>query len=267
MHNRRDFLMKNAPGAAMASAALLGAGAAAAAPDAQAQPYIVECVTFRLQSGPQGGNLMGWLDKHAMPLWQKHKFGPVGVFTVDVGPHIPSVFLLRVYASLADRQAMWVSLASDPAWSAAIAALEKDGPGSFREDMTILASTHFSPAITASAAGDPTHKLFELRIYESPTWKQLGDLHDRFAGGEIDIFHKSGIHPIFYADTLTGPNQPNMVYMIPFENAAARESGWAKFRDNPDWVKLRDESIRKGGEIVRNISNMILTPASISMIR
>ena len=195
MHNRRDFLMKNAPGAAMASAALLGAGARAAAPDAPAQPYIVECVTFRLQSGPQGGNLMGWLEKHAMPLWQKHKFGPVGVFTVDVGPHIPSVFLLRVYASLADRQAVWASLGSDPAWSAALAALEKDGPGSFREDMTILASTPFSPAITASAAGDPAHKLFECAFREShleAAWRPARSLcgrRDRHLPQERDSPH------------------------------------------------------------------------------
>ncbi|MBI4167293.1 MAG: NIPSNAP family protein, partial [Acidobacteria bacterium] len=71
----------------------------------------------------------------------------------------------------------------------------------------------------------------------------------------------------FYADTLTGPNQPNMVYMVPYENAAAREAAWAKFRDDPEWARLRDESIRKGGEIVRNISNIMMSPAGFSMIR
>jgi len=235
--------------------------------DTTANPYLIECVTFRLDFGRQMGNLLGWLEKRAIPLWQKHRFGPVGVFTVEVGPHIPAVFVIRTYSSLADRSAVWKDLGLDAEWGTAVADLEKDDPASRGEDMMLLASTPFSPPIKSALASEPARKLFELRIYESPTWKQLGFLHDRFAGGEIDIFHKSGIHPVFYGDTLTGPNQPNMVYMIPYENAAAREKAWTAFRNDPGWVKLLDDSIRKGGEIVRNISNIFLAPANFSMIR
>lgn len=271
MMDRRSFFLKSASGAAAASAAPLiaGSGFAAAADgaDAPTLPYLIEWVTFRLQSGAQVGNALRWLEKRAMPLWQKHKFGPVGVFTVDVGEHIPAVHFIRIYLSLSDRQAVWGTLTADPDWGAAVVDLEKDGPAFYREDMILLNSTPFSPRIKPFTAGDPTHKVFEMRIYETPTWKQLGFLHDRFAGGEIDIFHKSGIHPILYGDTLTGPNQPNMVYLTPFDSPAQREQAWQTFRDNPDWVKIRDESIRKGGEIVRNITNMLLTPTSFSMMR
>jgi hypothetical protein len=264
MPDRRSFLTKAIPGAAIATAAVLEAQAAPAPPG---NSYVVECVTFRLEFGRQMGNLLGWLEKRSMPLWQKHHFGPVGVFTVDVGPHIPAVFVMRVYSSLADREVVWKSLGSDPDWGSAIAELEKDGPPSTGEDMMLLTSTAFSPPIKPSAVGDPKHNLFELRVYQSPTWKQLGYLHNRFAGGEIDLFHQSGIHPLFYADTVTGLDQPNMVYMVPYENAAAREKGWAAFRSNPEWVKLLDESIRKGGEIVRKISNTLMVPTGFSMIR
>jgi hypothetical protein len=191
----------------------------------------------------------------------------VGVFTVDIGPDIPAVWFIRIYASLADREAVWKELAADPDWAAAVTELEKEGPAFHREDSMLLVATPFSPPVKPAAAGDPLHKIFELRIYEAPTWKQLGYLHERFAGGEIELFHKSGIHPVLYADTLIGPNQPNMAYLIPFESQAQREKAWAAFRDDPDWQKLRDESIRRGGEIVRNITNLILTPAKFSMIR
>jgi hypothetical protein len=265
MINRRSFL-KNASGAAVASAAMAGLGTGASGAETSSQ-YLVDCVTFRLHSGSQMGNALGFLEKRAMPLWEKHGFGPVGVFTVEVGAHIPAVLFMRVYSSLADRQLVWSRLSADPAWNAAVAELEKDGPAFFREDSTLLLSTSFSPPIKPAAPGDTAHKIYELRIYESPTWRQLENLHERFAGGEIDIFHRSGIHPVFYADTLIGPNQPNMVYLIPFESAAQREKGWQAFRDNPDWAKIRDESIRKGGEIVRNITNMILVPTGFSMLR
>ena len=127
----------------------------------------------------------------------------------------------------------------------------------------LLFAHHFRPR----RRGDPPNKLFELRIYESPTNRQLTYLHDRFAGGEIDVFHRSGIHPILYADTVFGANLPNMAYLIPFESADHREKAWTAFRNDPDWIKIRDESIRHGGEIVRNITNMFLSPMGFSMLR
>ena len=267
MVNRRSFLLRNAPAAAMASAAMVAPESSLAVTDPSENSYLIECVTYRLDFGPQMGNVLGWIEKRAIPLWQRYRFGPVGVFTVEVGPHIPAVFVIRTYSSLADRSAVWKNLGRDAEWGAAVADLEKDGPASRGEDMILLTSTLFSPPIKPVPAGEPARKLFEFRIYESPTWRQLGYLHDRFAGGEIEIFHKSGIHPLFYGDTLTGPNQPNMVYMIPYQDAAAREKAWTAFRNDPGWVKLLDDSIRKGGEIVRNISNIMLTPANFSMIR
>ncbi|HZP01913.1 MAG TPA: NIPSNAP family protein [Terriglobia bacterium] len=266
MINRRAFLKRNAS-AALATAALAGPAPAGLNAETPGSRYLIEMVTFRLQNGGQVAGALGWLEKRAIPLWQKHRFGPVGVFTEDVGPHIPAVHFIRIYASLADREAAWNRLTSDAEWGAAVSDLEKDGPAFYREESVLLTSTPFSPPIRPVAPDELTQGIFELRIYETPTWRQLGYLHDRFEGGEIAIFHKSGIHPIFYADTLIGPNQPNMAYMIPFQGYAQRERAWATFRENPDWQKLRDESVRRGGEIVRNITNMILVPTKFSMIR
>jgi hypothetical protein len=267
MRSRRSFLFQSAPGAALVSAAILGAERSGKGAAVAGAPYLVEFVTFRLQIGAQVSGVLAWLERRGLPLWQKHGFGPVGVFTVEVGSNIPAVWLLRTYASLSGREAVWKRLATDADWATAVVELEKEGPAFYREDSILLTATPFSPPLKPAAADDPTRKLFELRIYESPTWKQLGYLHDRFAGGEIEVFHQSGIHPLLYADTLIGPNQPNMAYLIPFESQAQREKAWAAFRDNPRWQKLREESIRHGGEIVRNITNMFLTPAGFSMIR
>lgn len=267
MITRRSFMLKNAPAGAMASAAILGAESTSRGEQSPGPPYLVEFVTFRLQFGAQVGGAVGWLEKRALPLWQKHHFGPVGVFTVEAGPNIPAVFFIRIYSSLADRESVWKRLTADSDWADAVADLEKEGPAFYREDSMVLTATPFSSPVKPAGSADPTRKIFELRIYESPTWKQLGFLHDRFAGGEIELFHKSGIYPILYADTLIGPNQPNMAYLIPFESEAHREKAWAAFRENPDWQKLRAESVRRGGEIVRNITNMFLTPTSFSMLR
>jgi len=264
MINRRDFLFKDVPGAALGTA-LAGSSFAASTGEGPMHAGYYEFAFIRLQNGGQVSRMQNWLEKRVLPLFQKHQFGPVGCFSVDVGPNLPSVMVLLSFPSLAQMETLWGKLDADPDYSAAVAELERDEPAFYREDSMLLRATPFSPPLTAAPGGG--HKLFELRIYECPTHRQLDYLHDRFAGGEIDIFHKSGIHPVLYADTVFGPNRPNMAYLIPFESEAQREQAWAAFRANPDWVKIREESVRHGGEIVRNITNMFLTPASFSMIR
>lgn len=267
MSNRRTFL-RRVSATALTSAAVLSSGRPATGEEGRSAPQtIYEILTLRLQSGDQMGRLLAWYEKRAFPLFQKYKFGPVGMFTMQVGPAIPSLVEILSYPSLAEMSAMWDRLFADPDWIAARADLEANDPAYYRRDSLLLRATPFSPALTAAASGSAAHKIYELRIYESPTFRQLGYLHDRFAGGEIDIFHKSGIHPVLYGDTLVGPNMPNMAYLIPFENLAAREAAWAAFGSNPDWVKIRDESIKHGGEIVRNITNMFFSPAAFSMLR
>ena len=228
---------------------------------------IYEFAVARMEYGQQLSRLLDWTEKRALPMYMKHGFGPMAFFTVEVGPHIPALVSIRSHASLAEMEAAWAKVVADPDTPAALAELEAGGPAFVGEDSALLLATPFSPPLKASAPGDPAHKIFELRIYESPTYKQQGYLHDRFAGGEIEIFHKSGIYPILYADTLYGPHRHNMIYLIPFESEAYREKAWAAFRSDPDWQKIRDESVRRGGEIVRNITNMILVPTSFSPVR
>ncbi len=267
MVNRRDFLLAGAPAAALALAGAWGASPAAAQESKKPGGPFYEMFFLRLQMGEQVSRMLAWLEKTAMPLFQKHGFGPMGFFNMNVGPFIPALMGIVSFPSLTEMEAAWARLDADPELGAAVAELEKDGPAYYREDTRLLLATPFSPPLKPAAAGAPTHKIFELRIYESPTHRQLGYLHERFAGGEIDIFHKSGIHPVLYGDTIFGPDRPNMAYLIPFDDLAQREKAWAAFGSNPDWVKIRDESIRKGGEIVRNITNMIFSPASFSTIR
>jgi hypothetical protein len=265
---RRKFLLRDAPAAAAGLAAALQRDFWAYANGGKTMSGpVYELATTRLQFGVQVSYLLEWMEKRALPLLVKYRFGPMGFFTVEVGSHIPAVVSIRAHPSLAEMEAVWARVSADSEWAAARSELEASGPAFDREDDALLLATAFSPPLKAAGPGEPAHKIIELRIYESPTFKQLGYLHDRFAGGEIEIFHKCGIHPILYADTIHGPNRPNMVYLIPFESEAHREAAWTAFRNDPDWQRMRDESIRCGGEIVRNVTNMILVPTSFSMIR
>ena len=268
MFNRRSFLTKTGSAAAMASAASLAGSSPAGADDKSSAktPYI-EVVTLRAHFGEQSDRLMAWLEKRAMPIFKRHIEGPIGVFSVDVGPHIPSAVIITSYPSLAVYERESDNLYADPEWLAATGEAEASGPPFFRLDSTLLHALPFSPPLKAAAPGDPAYKLFELRTYESSTYRQIEMMHQRFHPQEIEAFAKCGINPIFYADTYVGPNQPNMVYMIPFESEAHREKAWAAFRAHPDWKSIAAEWMKKSGELARNIYNSILVPTGFSMIR
>lgn len=267
MFDRRSFLLKSGTAAALASAAALTDSSPLNAQEqgASAPPYF-EIVTFRYHF-VQGERLVSWMEKRATPLLQKHKFGVVGFFMVEVGPHVPALIEILTYPSLAEREVVRARLVSDSDWGAAVTELEKDGPPYYRRDSALLRATSFSPLLKASAAGDPAHKIYELRFYEASTQRQLNFMHDRFYPGEIEVFHQCGIDPILYGDIVIGPNMPCMVYLIPFESEAHREKAWAAFRAHPDWQKIAGEWMQKAGELARNISSTILVPTAFSALR
>jgi hypothetical protein len=95
----------------------------------------------------------------------------------------------------------------------------------------------------------------------------LDALHERFAGSEIAIFHRSGVHPILYTSTIIGQQMPNLTYLIPFDNLTHREKAWAAFGADPEWVKVRKESIDKHGQISSVIQMSLWRATAYSPIR
>ncbi len=84
--------------------------------------------------------------------------------------------------------------------------------------------------------------------------------------GEIDIFRRCGLTPVFFARTLAGPRMPSLTYMLVHENMAGREKSWDDFRNDPDWKKLSSTPGYSDAEIVSNITTVFLRPAAYSQI-
>jgi hypothetical protein len=75
------------------------------------------------------------------------------------------------------------------------------------------------------------------------------------------------MRPVFFGETIAGPRQPNLTYMLSFDNLAARDSLWHAFGSDPAWKTLSAKPELKDAEIVQNISNVILQPLKFSPIR
>jgi hypothetical protein len=129
-----------------------------------------------------------------------------------------------------------------------------------------LRATPYSPALTPAAAG-ASARYFEYRLYQAANAAQMIPLHERFAGPEIPIFHRCGIHPVLYAETTAGPKMPNLVYFTPFETLADREKAWNTFRSDPEWVRVRTEHAQIHGPVPKAIEIAIYKAASYSPVR
>ncbi len=80
-----------------------------------------------------------------LKIWKKMGIRPVGFFTDLIGENCNNklTYILE-WKSLAEREEKWNRFASDPAWLAARAETEKDGPIVARLENSILAPTAFS---------------------------------------------------------------------------------------------------------------------------
>ncbi|HYV32528.1 MAG TPA: NIPSNAP family protein, partial [Candidatus Binatia bacterium] len=87
-----------------------------------------------------------------------------------------------------------------------------------------------------------------------------------FNSGEIAIFRRTGLAPVFFGDTLIGTRQPQLTYMLAFDSPEARDKNWARFIADPDWKKLSTSPGYTDFEIVSSISNVLLRPTPYSQI-
>lgn len=220
---------------------------------------------YKLTQGDQGSRFGEWARK-VIPILNKNGAKPVGVFQVAIGPDTPAQVMLLHHDSLKTAEEFWNKVSEDAGWKAAVQAWE-DSPDQpyFKVDSVLLKATSYSPPLEATSDNEPRY--FELRVYHSPSAKQLVALHERFGGPEIKIFHRVGIVPILYGETVIGENMPNLTYLTPFKSLAEREAAWARFGADPDWAKVRDESVKRSGQIVRNINFWILRATSYSQIK
>src|SRR6185312_5618057 len=109
-------------------------------------------------------------------------------------------------------------------------------------------------------------RLLNLRIYESHNERAAAKKVEMFEKGELAIFRRVGLTPVFFASALVGSAMPNLTYMLVFANEEGRKAAWDTFRGDDSWLKLKSIPEYADKEIVSRITNRILTPTSYSEI-
>lgn len=245
----------------------LGITQAATTPPKKTRFYVLD--QYKMRSGTQPVRLHEFIGQTLLPTLNKIHAGPKIILNAEASPHLPQAALIVGYSSLEELGDVRGKIYADEGILKKWESLEAAGPVFDTLDTSVLEAAPYSPEIAASAAG-PTGsapRVFELRIYHAPSGRQLEGLHERFSGAEIAIFHRSGIHPVLYASTLFGPDQPNLVYLIPFADLGAREKAWNAFGADEEWQKVRKQSLDKYGPIPDVIQMSLWRATAYSPVR
>jgi hypothetical protein len=208
--------------------------------------------------------LNGQLEAALVPALNRLGLEPVGAFSPVFGSSSATVHLLIPHPSLDSVTTLHARLLDDEEFTANAGALLQPNPDEaayVRMKSSLMHAFETTPKIEV-----PPRKprIFELRRYESHSIKAAKLKVEMFDEGEIDVFRKTGLTPVFFGETLVGDHMPNLVYMLTFEDMAQRDAAWARFVEHPDWKRMSALERYKG--TVSNISDTILRPTSFSQV-
>jgi hypothetical protein len=225
---------------------------------------------YHLRKGPQQRRFDEYAKTAAIPALNRLGIGPIGVFQVGIGPESPTVYVLIPYKSLDQMGAATDRMRSDADYQKLgadyVNATAAD-PAYVRVESSLLVAFEGMPKLEApvgAATNQP--RWFELRTYESHSKKACKKKIEMFNQGEIALFRRTGLAPVFFGETLIGTRLPNLTYMLVFNSMADRDKNWSTFASDPEWKTLSSKPGYTDAEIVSNIGNLFLRPTAYSQI-
>lgn len=266
MMQRRQFLA-----ASLATSALtLTRKAAAQSTGAASAREFYQIRQYKLESGPQPKLTQSYFADALIPALTKLGFGPIGAFSADFGPETPTYYLVipgssaeaLVTADLHLAENADFLKAAEPFWSA-----PATSPSFQRVESSLLIAFEGWPKLTPPpSSATKAKRIFQMRTYESPSYRDHVNKVEMFHKGEFDIFKAAGFKSVFYGDMLIGPRMPCLTYMLSLENLEELNARWAAFGGNPDWKKLSSDPRYAFEPTVSNITNLVLSPLASSQI-
>ena len=268
---RRDFL--TVAGAAGVTSAVLGATAGAAeAPGIERAKQYIELLTFTVADLDKKALLIETLDNALIPALNRQRVRPVGVFytnaTINGGnaDFDLNVFVLAGYNSSEAFRSSKDNLLTDEEYLRAAAPILE--ATSRNPVYTALKSSLFYGFDECPAIEVPTlapSRVLQLRIYRSFNLERnAAKVHMFDVGGELPLFRKVNMHPVFFGTALAGDQMPNLSFILSFEDNEARLAAWDAFRTSPEWEAMKD--LPMYADTATEITNVLLKPSKGSQI-
>ena len=108
----------------------------------------------------------------------------------------------------------------------------------------------------------PDSRCFELRTYtvQSSSGSNNDLLHARFRQHTNTLFKKHGMTIVGFWQPVSRPDQ--LIYILAYKNAAARDAAWKAFQSDPEWVKVRSEMA-----VTVNVDNVFMVATDYGPIK
>jgi NIPSNAP len=267
--NRRVFLAASTAAGVTLPGAASRAAATAREAGSPGRPQVFELRRYRLLNGALAARFAAYAKDALVPALGRAGHAPVGAWNVALGPDSPTVHLLVPHPDADSVVTLAARLEQDDEYRRAAAsslALPPTDAPFVSCDTSLHAAVPTLPGIdkpTGAAAGPD--RVFELRTYRSATEAaHLRKVEMFEAGGELGLFRRVGLHPVFFGRDLAGEGLPSLTYMVAFADGAAREKAWAAFGGHPEWAKMRDDP--RYADTVSRIDSTLLRPTDYSQI-
>ena len=107
--------------------------------------------------------------------------------------------------------------------------------------------------------------IYEMRVYHCLPGR-LPALLKRFENVTLKLWERHGIRQAGFWTTVIGESNSDLTYLLAWESLAERETKWAAFQSDPEWIEKRAES-EKDGPIMSHFTNQILEPTKFSSVK
>jgi len=226
-----------------------------------------ELRVYTLKNETQQKLTEDYLQKAAIPAFNRLGSKNVGVFTELKPTGNIKLYVIIPFQSLEDFLKIQEKLTTDAAYNeAGTAYLNAPATEAAYEriESSLLRAFMNMPKMEVP---DKKSRLFELRRYESPgenAGKKKIEMFD--TGGEINIFKRVGLTPVFFGESLIGASRPNLTYMLTFDDMAEHDRNWKSFGTDPEWKRISAIPEYADAKIVSRITSTFLIPTSFSQI-
>lgn len=225
-----------------------------------------ELRVYTLKDAAQQKLVEDYYQHAAIPALNKNGSKNIGVFTEQQPEGQTKLFVIIPYKSMEDFVSAADKLSNDTTYQQAAAYLNAKAaePAYERIESSFLRAFAGMPQLQAPAN---KQRMFELRRYESAS-ETAGKMKIKMFNdiGEIAIFKRVGLTPVFFGETLIGEMRPNLTYMLTFDDMAEHDKNWKTFGEDPEWNRIKAIPGYADAEIVSRITRTFLVPAGFSQI-
>lgn len=267
---RRDFIgLAGALGATVVAAPTARAGEATGAGHTW-----IELRRYTFASAAKREAFEGFFGTVAVPALNRAGCKPVGAFRLDAAdnpkldpaPTGTELYAVIPHASPAALANVALVLDQDAAYREAgkafIEASRKE-PAYSKIETSLQIAFAKVPAIEVPSTA-PT-RVVQLRTYTSHNDDRALRKAEMFdVGGEVEIFRRTGLKPVFFGRAVGGWAMPNLTYMLGFDSAEQLAANWKTFVNDPEWKALKADA--RFADTEPSIVNLILRPVAGSQI-